>query len=167
MGVFVVDAHRLGNFLIADAHDARGVLADDFEGFGQRHTAGHAVGEGVGRGGGDDAALLQALGKSVRGAGHHADDLGAQAKQVARLDQAAYARAHADRYVDAIQLVYRFQQLQRIGGDAADQLGVKRRDALVAVQLGQARGLFAGLVKVGAVLDQLGAKGTHRRVLLL
>ncbi|MCY1462025.1 hypothetical protein D9M71_797500 [compost metagenome] len=63
--------------------------------------------------------------------------------------------------------MYRFQQLQRIGGDAADQLGVKRRDALVAVQLGQARGLFAGLVKVGAVLDQLGAKGTHRRVLLL
>ena len=58
------------------------------------------------------------------------------------------------------------KQLQRVGADAGDELRLERPDEAQPFARGQAGRVAARLVEVAPVLDQLGAEGSHRRVLV-
>ena len=90
-----------------------------------------------------------------------------QAERVARGDQAADARAAADRHVDARRAAARrgtapAHRWRRRAPVPARTAATKSSPRSAA----SACRLHARLVEIAAVLDQLGAEGAHRRVLL-
>ena len=128
-------------------------------------AAGQAVGEGVGGVSAHHLALLDTLRIRIGMLGHHADNLGLQPQQVAGLDQPADARTHADGHVHGVQVGHGLQQLQRIGGNPANQVRVKGRHQVQMMLGGQGSGMAACFVEVFAVLDHCGAQCAHGGVL--
>ena len=101
-----------------------------------------------------------------RGAGSlHADDLGAQAEQIARQDRAADAGAKTDRHIQRIERRCSTEQLQRIGGDALDQIGCKRRREFQTLGRGNPRRCVARHLEIVAMLEQSRAECPHRGIL--
>ena len=97
----------------------------------------------------------------------HADDFRAAAEAGPHDRAAAGAAAAADRHEDDVGVRLLFEDLERVGADAGDQQrlvgGMDIAQAALVLQLLDA---LARLVEVAAELDQLGAVGAHRRVLL-
>ena len=59
---------------------------------------------------------------------HDADDARREAERVARADQSADAGAAADRHVDGVEVGDGAEELERVGGDAGDELALERSD---------------------------------------
>ena len=96
----------------------------------------------------------------------HADDLGAQAEQVADQDAATDARALADRHIERVEFGNGAQQLVSVGRHTEHEIPMEGRDELEPGRLGATAGLLAGRLEILAVLDKLGAECAHGGVLL-
>src|SRR5262249_46763709 len=81
--------------------------------------------------------------------------------------RAADAAAQADRHKDNIRRLQLVEDLQRAGADARDQVGlIGGVDVAKSLAPGQLLAVDTRLVEIAAVLDDLGAKSTHRRHLV-
>ena len=76
---------------------------------------------------------------AVRVRRHDADDPGREPERVARADQAADARAAADRHVDGVEVGDRAEELERVGADAGDELAARTVRRSAALRARRAR----------------------------
>ena len=125
-----VGADRGGDLVVADLHDARGALADDRQRVGVGNARRHAVGQRVAALGGHHRAGREGQRIGRRFGRLHADDLGAEAEQVARQDAAADARALPDRHIEHVEVRRLAQQFERIGRNPQHQIGMEGRHDL-------------------------------------
>ncbi len=161
-----IGANRFADFFIRYRDHAGYAAQDDFKRSRIGHARRHAISVRIDGVGGDRAAGSERQRVSRRALGADADDLGLPPQRVARSDGARDAGAEADRHIEHVEIGVRAKQLQRIGRDAAHEIAVERRYHFEAFGRGIARRLFAGGLKVRAVLDETRAVGAHRRVLL-
>ncbi len=166
MRVGVKRADGGGDLVFADCHDPRRSSGDDREGVRVGIAAGHPIRKGRGGISRHDAPGREGLRHRRRGLRDHADDFRPQPEQVARGDQPANARTHADRHIDCIEIGDGAEQLERIGRDTFDEIGMKGRQHMQAALGGNAGGVLPADVEIASGHDQLSAEAAHRCVLL-
>ena len=167
MRVVEVGADRRLDLRIGDLDDVVRAAPDDVERRLHRHAHRHAVRDGD-RGGRFDA-LVPAKRLRVR--------VGAAWR---RRRRCAVARPSASRVPMRPQMPdpqpigtntvcevgHGAEELERVGGDAGDELGLERADEAQSLGLRERRRVLARLVEVAAVHDEIRAERLHRRVLV-
>src|SRR5580698_1008244 len=89
-----------------------------------------------------------------------------EAEKIADGGHTANRRGHADGDIDGVEWRGIAEKLERVGGGAFDELGVKGFDEDGAGLLGELARMFDGGLKVFTMFDQCDALGKHGAVLL-
>ena len=78
----------------------------------------------------------------------------------------AYARAHAHRHIDHVEISLVREQLERVCGDADDDVAMKRRNVVIAAFVLELYRNRAAFIEILARRHELAAEGRHCGILL-
>jgi len=97
------------------------------------------------------------MGIGRRLSGYDSDDFGLQAQGIPGGDHPANSRTEPDRHIRNVDAGNGPQEFQTVGGHSAHQQPVKRWHQMQFPLTRQGLGMFAGRLKIVAVLDQFDA----------